>query len=188
VPEDCCLILDYALCGLKQAGNKYSSHRDDILTRLLGYTQSIIDPCLFFKFSSAPTGEPLYFDVATWWVDDSTQGIDKHPMYPSRINSVINNIAALLPIINKGIPTSNVGASIVWNPVKGTLFVNQAGHIDEVIAAARLQDSNRQVLTPLRYANTGDPHPGFQGVSFNTLTRILNFIACYTRPDISYAV
>ena len=98
-----------------------------------------------------------------------------------------------MEIEDKGIPTSFLGMAIYYNQNARIISINQPGLIDQIVKAARMEDSTKDYLTPLKFGydvtkNNGAPHESFHGVSFAALVGAASYVCQCTRPDIANAI
>ena len=184
------LRLRKAMYGLKQAGREFADYRDEQLSKL-NYKRLHAEPAFFFRVlpPNNSNGKPI-FDFTLWWVDNDLSGFTNDE--GGRVQKCVDEIGELLPIEDKGIPTSYLGMALGFNRNDRVAYAYQPGLIDQIVKACRMEQS-KPVVTPIRAnitieKNNGPPFPGFHNISYASVIGAINFISCCTRPDICNAV
>jgi Reverse transcriptase (RNA-dependent DNA polymerase) len=181
--KDVVLKLLKSLYGLKQAPRTFFEKlRAGLLER--GYSQSIVDPCLFLKkgimcvvyvddtiFAGADSSL-LEAEVAALGVSDSTQRHQFHLRNEGEVGAFL------------GIQITKTGP--------GEFFLCQPGLISKALTVAGMSDSNG-VDTPTStkggaLAADLDGAPFDETWSYRTVIGMLMFLSANTRPDIAFAV
>jgi hypothetical protein len=179
-PRDYVLKIHRNIYGQKQAGRVWNKYLVNKLVKELGFKQSKVDECVFYR------GKTLY----VLYTDDSLlAGPDQ-----KEIEKIIDELQnkAKLSITVEGDLADFLGVNIDRKE-DGTIHMSQPHLIDQILEDLRLNDNATKVRTTpaassrllTRHANS----PSFDG-SFNYRSVIgkLNYLEKATRSDISYAV
>ena len=179
--QDMVLKLINSLYGLKQAPKTFFEKlRDGLLER--GFTQSILDPCLFMKSNM----------ICVVYVDDTIiAGPDS-----SEIEALISSLGVATDEQRHSFELRDegeVGDFLGIRIEKGrnnSFILSQSGLIDKVLRESSMESANTAV-TP---ATTTPLHIDSEGASFDepweyaAIVGMLMFLATNSRPDIAYAV
>ena len=170
------LRLKKNLYGLKQASYNWSELLKAGLTQL-GFTQSEIDPCLYFKKDVICA---IYVDDTIFWSPNE-----------SKIDSTISDLKALdFELTDERDVDSFLGVQIDTTK-DGVVKMTQTGLIDTIIETLGLDENSTQHQTP---AVSPPLHKHEDKEKFNekwnyrSLIGMLTYLARNTRPDIEYAV
>ena len=179
-PKDYVLKIHRNIYGQKQAGRVWNKYLVDKLVRELGFKQSKVDECVFYR------GKTLY----VLYTDDSLlAGPDA-----KEIQKVIDELQskAKLAITVEGDLADFLGVSIDRRS-DGSIHLSQPHLIDQILDDLRMNDKSTKIRsTPAASSKLLARHsnsPNFDG-SFNYRSVIgkLNYLEKATRSDISYAV
>jgi hypothetical protein len=179
-PRDYVLKIHRNIYGQKQAGRVWNKYLVSKLVKDLGFKQSKVDECVFYR------GKTLY----VLYTDDSLlAGPDK-----KEINDVINDLKekAKLAITLEGDLADFLGVNIDRQS-DGTIHLTQPHLIDQILQDLRLDNEDvKPRSTPAASSRLLTRHrdsEAFDG-SFNYRSVIgkLNYLEKATRSDISYAV
>ncbi|MBW0465809.1 hypothetical protein O181_005524 [Austropuccinia psidii MF-1] len=176
-PRKKCLLLNKAICGLKQAPLALYQRLKDWLNHS-GYTSCILDLCVFYKIDPDPIW--IYFhvdDIAILYKDATTF---KH------------KISSELDIKDIGIADLILGIKI--NHHEDGVSLNQH-HFIEALLELYGMSQYKTVTTPLVPNSHLTPATEVELKEFNTLTinfrsaiGSLNYLSTATCPDLSSAV
>ena len=176
------LKLNNSLYGLKQAPKTfYEKLRDGLLER--GFTQSMIDPCLFMKSDM----------ICLIYVDDTIiTGPD-----PIAIEKLIKSLGVAedeqihtFELRDEGEVGAFLGIQIERHE-NDNFYLTQTGLIKKVLITAGMENSKATVKTP---ASTTPLGLDINGDSFNesweypVIIGMLLYLSQNSRPDIAYAV
>lgn len=176
---NCVGILRGNLYGGKSAGNFFLT---GLFGRLFkwGYQQSDVDPCLFFRH----TDEGLIcFSVSK----DDFLAVTDDPML---IDTLYNQLSSVYTVKRLGAPTKYLGWE-VRHIYDGSVRINQAMQIDQLLSAADIEYSNgRQSPFP----NTIDTQPPaahnvvimYTKPRYQELVGHISYLAHSTRPDLAF--
>ena len=179
-PRDYVLKLHRNIYGQKQAGRVWNQFLVRKLVKELGFRQSSVDECAFYR------GKTLY----VLYTDDSLlAGPDK-----DEIDRVIEELQtkAKLAITVEGDLADFLGVNIDRQS-DGTIHLTQPHLIDQILEDLRLKDDNVKLrTTPAASSKLLTRHSKSKSFdnSFNYRSVIgkLNYLEKATRSDISYAV
>ena len=173
---------DYALklhgntYGQKQAGRVWFQHLTQRLIKEVGFKQSKIDECIFYK------GSVIY----VLYTDDSIlTGPNK-----KEIEQIVKDIqAANLNITVEGEVKDFLGVTIERHS-DGSIEFTQTLLIDKILAALHMKENTKSKPIPmasstrlLRHANS----TAFEGFDYRSVIGMLNYLDTGTRSDIAYA-
>ena len=176
------LKLNNSLYGLKQAPKTFFDKlRDGLLER--GFTQSILDPCLFMKKDM----------ICVIYVDDTIiAGPDS-----VAIDELIKSLGIKkedqvhsFELRDEGEVGDFLGIRIERGS-QGNFELTQTGLIDKVLKESKMSDSKSTVKTPASTTPLGidkDGDPFNESWEYPVIVGMLMFLAQNTRPDIAYAV
>ena len=178
--KDYVLKIHRNIYGQKQAGRVWNKYLVNKLVKELGFKQSKVDECVFYR------GKTLY----VLYTDDSLlAGPDK-----KEIEKVIDDLQtkAKLAITVEGDLADFLGVNIDRRE-DGTIHLSQPHLIDQILEDLRLKDDTVKIrTTPAASSKLLTRHSESQGFdnSFNYGSVIgkLNYLEKATRSDISYAV
>jgi Reverse transcriptase (RNA-dependent DNA polymerase) len=172
--------LKRAVYGLKQSGRLWFEHSREVFESL-GFKCCGIDPCLYFQ------GLDDTLVVVVQYVDDYLF------MGPNEeiVNQTCDNISKRYKMKRMQSVSTFLGVNINRNETSHTIILSQPQLIDKIIALCRLEDARALTFTtPL----AGDPIPAFNvdegnfDCPFQEVTGMLNYLAHWSRPDLSCAV
>lgn len=178
--KDYVLMIHRNIYGQKQAGRVWNKFLVSKLVGELGFKQSKVDECVFYR------GKTLY----VLYTDDSLlAGPD-----PKEIEKVIDELQskAKLSITVEGDLADFLGVNIDRRK-DGTIHMSQPHLIDQILDDLRLSDSSAKARsTPAASSKLLTRHTASQSFdgSFNYRSVIgkLNYLEKATRSDISFAV
>ena len=179
-PRDYVLKLHRNIYGQKQAGRVWNQFLVRKLVKELGFRQSAVDECVFYR------GQTLY----VLYTDDSLlAGPDK-----GEIDKIVEELQtkAKLAITVEGDLADFLGVHIDRKS-DGTIHLTQPHLIDQILDDLRLKDDNvKPRTTPAASSKLLTRHSKSKQFdnSFNYRSVIgkLNYLEKATRSDISYAV
>ncbi|KAI2497837.1 hypothetical protein MHU86_16671 [Fragilaria crotonensis] len=179
-PNDYVLKIHRNIYGQKQAGRVWNQYLVRKLVKDLGFKQSSVDECVFYR------GSTLY----VLYTDDSLlAGPDQ-----VEINRIIKELQtkAKLSITVEGDLADFLGVSIDRRS-DGTIHLSQPHLIDQILKDLRLQGANvKSRSTPAASSKLLTRHSDSESFdnSFNYRSVIgkLNYLEKATRSDIAYAV
>jgi len=175
--EDYVLKLNQNVYGQKQAGRVWNKYLERILIKQVGFTQSKIDECVYYK------GNTMY----VLYTDDSIlAGPDKE-----EIESIIKQIKATgLNITREGDIKDFLGINIVKKD-DGSIELTQPHLIDQILKDLKIDNDNLKVKdTPCKVSqilNSGRNETPFDNsFHYRSVIGKLNYLEKATRSDISY--
>ena len=179
-PRDYVLKIHRNIYGQKQAGRVWNRYLVNKLVKELGFRQSKVDECVFYR------GTTLY----VLYTDDSLlAGPDKE-----EIEKVIDDLQtkAKLAITVEGDLADFLGVSIDRRK-DGSIHLTQPHLIDQIIKDLRLHDDNvKPRTTPAASSKLLTRHtsskPFDNSFNYRSVIGKLNYLEKATRSDISYAV
>jgi len=179
-PNDFVLKIHRNIYGQKQAGRVWNQYLVRKLVKDLGFQQSAVDECVFYR------GSTLY----VLYTDDSLlAGPDK-----KEIDKIIDELQrkAKLSITVEGDLADFLGVSIDRR-TDGTIHLSQPHLIDQILEDLRLNGTNvKSRSTPAASSKLLTRHSDSESFdnSFNYRSVIgkLNYLEKATRSDIAYAV
>jgi len=175
---ECLLRLIKSLYGLRQAPRYWNQTLHDWLIKY-GLKQSTVDPCLYY----IPNQLWVVF-----WVDDFLIMASSTQLK----NAFKSAISQQFKMRDLG-PISNfLGMQVTRDRAARTLTLSSAQHVDQMLERFGMTDAkpaatplpNKTVLT----AATPDEPVLPPEVPYRALIGSLNYVACWTRPDIAFAV
>lgn len=178
--KDYVLKIHRNIYGQKQAGRVWNKFLTNKLTKVLGFKQSKVDECVYYR------GKTLY----VLYTDDSLlAGPDK-----GEIQQIIDELQtkAKLAITVEGDLADFLGVNI-QRKEDGTIHMTQPHLIEQILSDLRMSDKSvKPRSTPAASSKVLTRHsqsPNFDG-SFNYRSVIgkLNYLEKATRSDISFAV
>ena len=176
------LKLNNSLYGLKQAPKTfYEKLRDGLLER--GFTQSMLDPCLFMKRDM----------ICLVYVDDTIiTGPD-----PNAIEDLITSLGVTsdeqihtFKLRDEGEVGAFLGIQIERYK-DDTFYLTQTGLIKKVLSTAGMENSKATVKTPASTTPLGldvDGEPFDEDWEYPVIIGMLLYLSQNSRPDIAYAV
>ena len=179
-PDDFVLKIHRNIYGQKQAGRVWNQYLVKKLVRDLGFKQSAVDECVFYR------GSTLY----VLYTDDSLlAGPDK-----AEIDLIIKELQtkAKLSITVEGDLADFLGVSID-RMSDGTIHLSQPHLIDQILKELRLNSTNvKPRTTPAAssklLARHTDSEPFDDSFNYRSIIGRLNYLEKATRSDIAYAV
>jgi Reverse transcriptase (RNA-dependent DNA polymerase) len=179
-PRDYVLKIHRNIYGQKQAGRVWNRYLVNKLVKELGFRQSKVDECVFYR------GTTLY----VLYTDDSLlAGPDKE-----EIEKVIDDLQtkAKLAITVEGDLADFLGVSIDRRK-DGSIHLTQPHLINQIIKDLRLHDDNvKPRTTPAASSKLLTRHtsskPFDNSFNYRSVIGKLNYLEKATRSDISYAV
>ena len=163
--------------GQKQAGRVWNHHLTKILTDKVGFKQSSVDDCVFYR------GNVVY---ALYTDDSILAGPDN-----DEIEKVMKDIkTAGLKITDEGTLEDFLGVNIERQD-DGTINLTQPHLIDQIINNLRLgNEGARTKVTPTMSSKVIKSHndsPKFdESFHYRSVIGKLNYLERCSRPDISY--
>jgi hypothetical protein len=178
--KDYVLKIHRNIYGQKQAGRVWNKYLANKLIHELGFKQSKVDECVFYK------GKTLY----VLYTDDSLlAGPDK-----KEIDQIITDIQskAKLDITVEGDLSDFLGVNIQRRS-DGTIHLSQPHLIDQILSDLRLNDDSVKPRTiPAASSKLLTKHseskPFDNSFNYRSVIGKLNYLEKATRGDISYAV
>jgi hypothetical protein len=179
-PSNYALNIHINIYGQKQAGQVWNQYLERKLVKDLGFQQSAVDECLFYR------GSTLY----VLYTDDSLQaGPDK-----ADIDKIIDKLQrqAKLSITVEGDLADFLGVSIDKRS-DGTIHLSQPHLIDQILDDLRLNGTNvKSRSTPATSSKLLTRHlesePFDNSFNYRSLIGKLNYLEKATRSDIAYTV
>jgi Reverse transcriptase (RNA-dependent DNA polymerase) len=179
-PKDYVLKIHRNIYGQKQAGRVWNQYLVRKLVKDLGFQQSAVDECVFYR------GSTLY----VLYTDDSLlAGPDK-----AEIDEIIDELQkkAKLSITVEGDLADFLGVSIDRRP-DGTIHLSQPHLIDQILDDLRMKGTNvKSRSTPAASSKLltrhSDSEPFDNSFNYRSLIGKLNYLEKATRSDIAYAV
>lgn len=176
--KDFVLKVHRNIYGQKQAGRVWNKYLTDRLIHKVGFKQSAVDECVFYR------GNVMY----VLYTDDSIlAGPDL-----KEIDRAIEDIkAAQLNITIEGDVQDFLGVNIDRRP-DGTIHMTQPHLIDQILADLRMPEGAKTKDTPaatskiLRRHSNSSPFDG--SFNYRSVVGKLNYLEKGSRPDIAYAV
>ena len=176
------LKLNNSLYGLKQAPKTFFDKlRDGLIER--GFTQSILDPCLFMKKDMICV---IYVDDTIFAGPDSV-AIDK---LIKSLGIKKEDQVHSFELRDEGEVGDFLGIRIERGS-HGNFELTQTGLIEKVLKESKMLDSKSTVKTPASTTPLGidkDGDPFNESWEYPVVVGMLMFLAQNTRPDIAYAV
>ena len=176
-PENYVLKLNQNVYGQKQAGRVWNKYLEKILIDQVGFTQSKIDNCVYYK------GKTMY----VLYTDDSIlAGPDKE-----EIESIINKIRGTgLNITREGDIKDFLGINITKRD-DGSIELKQPHLIDQILNDLKMDKDNLKMKeTPCKVSqvlHSGTEYPPFDNsFHYRSIIGKLNYLEKGTRSDISY--
>lgn len=179
-PKDYVLKIHRNIYGQKQAGRVWNQYLVTKLIKDLGFKQSAVDECVFYR------GSTLY----VLYTDDSLlAGPNKE-----EIETIIKELQtkAKLSITVEGDLSDFLGVSIERRS-DGTIHLSQPHLIDQILDDLRMNGSNvKSRSTPAASSKLltrhSDSEPFDNSFNYRSLIGKLNYLEKATRSDIAYAV
>ncbi|MGH3053369.1 MAG: reverse transcriptase domain-containing protein, partial [Gaiellaceae bacterium] len=171
--DDVCLKLHKSLYGITQAPKLWYEHLTGALMRR-GFTQSRLDPCLFYRGSI----------ILVIYVDDCLLASKDD----ADLVKLIAELKEDFDLTEEGEISEYLGINVARQEQRFVL--TQGGLIDRVISATGLKDC-KENWTPAHIAPLGkDEHlPAFdESWSYASVVGMLMYLANNSRPDIAFAV
>lgn len=175
--RDYVLKLHRNIYGQKQAGRVWNKYLTDILVNKVGFTQSKVDECVFYR------GSVMY----VLYTDDSILGGPNL----KEIEQAIEDIkAAKLDITVEGDLQDFLGINID-RKADGSIELTQPHLVDQILEDLKMGDETKVKTTPAKVSTLLSRHtnsPDFDN-SFNMRSVVgkLNYLEKGSRADIAYA-
>lgn len=173
--DDVCLRLKKSLYGLTQAPQLWFEHlKGKLLKR--GFTQSNLDPCLFYSDSI----------LLVVYVDDI--------ILASRDDTAFDRLIADLQLdsnlTDEGELTAFLGIQVTRDATEKAFTLSQPGLTDRIISALGLEDSNPKWTPTSGDALGSDKNgaPFSENWDYRSLIGMLLYLSNNSRPDIAFAV
>jgi hypothetical protein len=179
-PSDHVFKLKKALYGLKQSPRAWQAELRKTLGSI-GFSPCQKDPCVFLRFQD---GKLLA--VCAVHVDDGILGVVDSGL-SNEICRVLMGAYKLSVTAN---PETYLGIDLIWHPETASVVISQKTYIQKLVKKFGI-DLSRVVRIPM------DPNKKLQKPSeisrpternYQELVGCLIYIACCTRPDVSFAV
>jgi len=172
-------FLHKAIYGLKQAGREWYIFASKVLLSL-GFRKLEEDHCLFL---STKPGKRV---ILALYVDDIVAASEN----PEALSWVQENIKQHFKITDQGDIKSVLNVDVLRT--KAGISLGQPGYIQKILDRFQMENS-KPAYTPLPSGgiqHTDDPEYCSEAdkETFQQLVGSVNYLACYTRPDIAYAV
>ena len=175
--QDYVLQIHRNIYGQKQAGRVWNQHLTKILIKKVGFEQSKVDNCVFYK------GQVMY----VLYTDDSIlAGPD-----PNEIDKIIDDMKkAKLDVTIEGDLQDFLGVNIERKE-DGTIHLTQPHLIDQILADLRLdQDHVKVKTTPASSSRLlsrhSDSEPFDDSFNYRSVIGKLNYLERGSRSDIAY--
>lgn len=154
--------------------------------RLMGYQASEADECLFINETLALTER----NAVLLWVDDFIFMCQRPETKESFFHQLREkfSIQAFQPV------ATFLGMEITRDREARTIHVSQANTVRVLLERADMQSCNSAsspVVTGATFTKSDSPSDAAANettASYRSLVALLNFIACWTRPDITFVV
>ena len=169
-----CIKLKKNLYGACQASaNWFVMLRDGLLAR--DYTQSEVDPCLFYKKDS----------IIVTYVDDCIIFAKDH----DKVKQIISSLEDNFKLADEGDLSAYLGIDITKSNNE-TWTLSQPFLIDRIINALNLENDSKVHDTPATEILTSDKNgePFAESWHYRSVQGMLTYLAGSTRPDIQFAV
>jgi transposase InsO family protein len=176
-PNVVCHLLR-SLYGLKQAPRCWHQRLTHEFQQQ-GYTVSTADPMLYIKFIN---GYPVY--IPTFVDDMLVIGPNQ-----AAIDKAKNDLKNAFIIRDLGPASLFLGINIKRDMSEGIIRLSQERYIHELLSTYKMTEA-RPISTPISMvprADDGEPLDT-TACPYASLVGALNYLATYTRPDISFAV
>ena len=181
-----CFKLNRALYGLRQSGLEWYKLLDTILKER-GYTNTISDPCVYYKY--AGPGLPI---MLTIYVDDVII------VYPKLLESVWLNDKQMIVKTYDIDDLDNIHfclkMKIIRDRVNGTIKISQKGYIQSILEEFNMSDCTPSG-NPMASANITDPELGdttalntYDHALYRSMIGTLMYLGNTTRIDITFSV
>jgi hypothetical protein len=175
--KDYVLKLRKNLYGQKQAGRVWNQHLHAGLTEKLGFTQSDVDPCVYYRGTLIFL---LYTDDSILISPDNLE-----------IDRAVEELAKHFNITDQGQIDDYLGVK-VERRADGSIKLSQPHLIDSILNDLKFRDEVKPKDTPapstiiLNKDEDGDDFD--ESFHYRGVIGKLNFLEKSTRPDIAYAV
>jgi Reverse transcriptase (RNA-dependent DNA polymerase) len=171
------LKLKKNLYGQKQAGRVWNLHLHKGLTEKLGFTQSAVDPCVYFRGTT----------VLMIYVDD---GILTSPN-AAELDQIISELGEHFKVTDEGEIDDYLGVK-AERQSDGSIKLSQPHLIDSILRDLRFTREVNAAKTPAASTvilNRDENGKEFdESFHYRAVIGKLNFLEKSTRPDIAYAV
>jgi hypothetical protein len=180
IPADHCLECLLGLYGLKQSPRLFNAHLNAVLGKL-GYTQSLSDPCVYFKKSTSS------FSLLAIVVDDILHVASSADV----IDAFSASMSSIYQMKNLGVPALMVGIKLSVSPAR--IRLDQSHYIRQV-AATFGQLSAAPIRSPASQHGCLGASPSVSPEKLDTSKfPYLSLVGCLlwvtiTRPDVAAAV
>ena len=164
------------LYGLKDAGNTWYNHLRKGLTTKMGFRQSLVDPCLFYRDHVMLA---IYVDDCIIFTPEKKYA-----------DQLYKELASAFAVEDEGDVNHYLGINIT-RPDKDTISMTQPALIQRIIDSlplkdARLHDTPADPNITLTPDKNGQPRQ--DTFHYRSLVGQLNYLTASTRPEIQYAV
>ena len=175
--DDYALQIHKNIYGQKQAGRVWNQYLVNKLTKELGFRQSKMDECLFYR------GSVFY---ALYTDDSILAGPDK-----AEIDDIIKQMETIgLNVTDEGSLEDFLGVNISTND-DGTIEMKQPHLIDQILKDLKMPNNIKGKPTPAPSSKILTHHeesePFDRSFHYRSVIGKLNYLEKCTRPDISYA-
>jgi hypothetical protein len=147
-----------------------------------GYNPSKADKCLFLNSTLAERTAVLL------WVDDFIFMCEKQETWESFLAALRRKFT--IPTV--GPLRSFLGMDIQYDAKNRSMFISQSNTVEVLLQRAKMKDCNPSYVPCLQstiFSRKDCPQPPQpHNYEFSSLIALANFLACWTRPDISYVV
>ena len=194
--------LKHTLYGTKQAGRRWNIKLNSSLVQRIGFTQSVLDPCLYFRRDNRGVSILLIH------VDDGLLASTTSEMN----NEVLGLLKTEYELHDCGVPERFLGMDVSYDQKERRLALTNESYINTLAERFNLEDTNGRhdpcdrKLLPMANAlklrealeqegkwgqnqtqeGTCDPLP--HHIPYRAAVGSLMFLSITTRPDISFAV
>ena len=171
-----CMKLLQNIYGQKQAGRVWNIYMTEKLVNELGFVQSVVDDCVFYKGNC----------VMLIYVDDTIlMGPDQ-----KEIDTIVESMASAFKISDEGTLADYLGVKIRTQE-DGTMVMTQAHIIDSIIADLGIEGKkprntpalSTKILTRDEHGDAFD-----RDWDYRRVIGKLNYLEKCTRPELAYAV
>ena len=150
----------------------------------MGWLPAVADKCLFLN-PTLPERTAVIL-----WVDDF---IFMHELEETW-KSFLKELREQFTVPTVGVLTSFLGMDIKYDSVANTMFISQTNAIDTLLERAKMQECNPSptpCVTGMTFTKKDCPATADDSkhcTEYRSLIALANFIACWTRPDITFTV
>ena len=194
--------LKHTLYGTKQAGRRWNIKLNQSLVDKIGFTQSVLDPCLYFKRDAEG------FSILLIHVDDGLLASTS----PTRNNAILKLLGEDYELHDCGIPARFLGMDVAFDAKCQRLSISGESYVDTLALRFNMVGTNGRdtpcvdKLIPLQNAlalrtelqekgtwgkkrsHEGMCEPVPSNTPYRAAVGSLMFLSITTRPDIAFAV